>query len=54
MYSGNIMSATTGGQLSHITLSTHDSAVLTIIDNDLVALETNFNKQLSLHRYRID
>ncbi|KAK9743679.1 WD domain, G-beta repeat [Popillia japonica] len=51
MYSGNIMSATTGGQLSHITLSTHDSAVLTIIDNDLVALETNFNKQLSLHRF---
>ncbi|KAI4462589.1 osmotic avoidance abnormal protein 1/wd repeat membrane protein [Holotrichia oblita] len=51
MYNGSIMSATTGGQLSHITLSTHDSAIITVTDNDVVALENNFNKQLALHRF---
>lgn len=51
MYAGEVMSATSGGQLSQIILSTHDYEQIGINERDNVILETNFNKQLALHRY---
>ncbi|XP_017769670.1 PREDICTED: WD repeat-containing protein 19 [Nicrophorus vespilloides] len=51
MYGGEIMSATSGGQLTQLTLSTHDAAPLT--EKDKSVLENNFAKQLDLQRFNI-
>lgn len=51
MYSGEVMSATSGGQLTQLNLATHDSFLLGINDRDQSVLQANFNKQLSLHRF---
>ncbi|CAH0560259.1 unnamed protein product [Brassicogethes aeneus] len=51
MYAGEVMSATSGGQLSQLALSTHDSVQSGINERDSAVLEANFNKQLSLHRF---
>lgn len=48
MYAGEVMSATSGGQLTQLILSTHDSPQN---DKDQSVLEANFSKQLSLHRF---
>lgn len=53
MYAGEVMSATSGGQLTQLMLTTHDSVQMGIIEKDQTVLETNFNKQISLHRYII-
>ncbi|XP_066257249.1 WD repeat-containing protein 19 isoform X1 [Euwallacea similis] len=53
MYQGEVMCATSSGQLSQLALTTHDvSQMSTILDRDRKNLETNFHKQLSLHRFR--
>nr|CAH7760831.1 unnamed protein product [Callosobruchus chinensis] len=51
MYAGEVMSASSGGQLTQILLSTHDSMQIGIMDKDQTILETNFNKQLNLLRF---
>lgn len=51
MYSGEVMSATSGGQLTQLNLATHDSFLLGINDRDQSVLQANFNKQLLLHRF---
>lgn len=50
MHAGEVMSATSGGQLTQLNLSTHDSILLGIGDRDQSILELNFNKQIALHR----
>lgn len=50
MYAGEVMSATSGGQLTQLNLSTHDSTLLGITEKDHNILEINFNKQIALHR----
>nr|CAI5868921.1 unnamed protein product [Callosobruchus analis] len=51
MYAGEVMSASSGGQLTQILLSTHDSMQIGIMDKDQTIVETNFNKQLNLLRF---
>ncbi|XP_023012404.2 intraflagellar transport protein Oseg6 isoform X1 [Leptinotarsa decemlineata] len=51
MYAGEVMSGTSNGQLAQLSLSTHDSVQIGINGRDPVVLETNFNKQLALHRF---
>ncbi|VEN58981.1 unnamed protein product [Callosobruchus maculatus] len=46
-----VMSASSGGQLTQILLSTHDSMQIGIMDKDQTILESNFNKQLNLLRF---
>lgn len=48
MYAGEVISATSGGQLTQLVLSTHDSSQN---DKDQSVLETNFTKQIALHRF---
>lgn len=50
MYAGEVMSATSGGQLTQLNLSTHDSNLLGISERDHNILESNLNKQIALHR----
>lgn len=50
MYSGEVMSATSGGQLTQLNLSTHDTNLLGIGERDQSILEANFKKQIALHR----
>lgn len=50
MFAGEVMSATSGGQLTQLNLSTHDSMLLGIGEKDQSILELNFNKQIALHR----
>ncbi|KAF7280794.1 hypothetical protein GWI33_005520 [Rhynchophorus ferrugineus] len=50
MYQGEIMCATSSGQLSQLNLTTHDVSHI-MLERDRKALETNFNKQLPLHRF---
>ncbi|KAG5897933.1 hypothetical protein JTB14_014047 [Gonioctena quinquepunctata] len=52
MYAGEVMSATSGGQLTQLALSTHDSPQVGIIERDRAVLEANFNKQMALHRFK--
>ncbi|XP_030765268.1 WD repeat-containing protein 19 [Sitophilus oryzae] len=52
MYQGEVMCATSSGQLSQLNLSTHDvSHIGVMLERDRKVLETNFNKQLELHRF---
>lgn len=52
MYQGEVMCATSNGQLSQLGLSTHDVSQLgMVLERDKKTLENNFNKQLHLHRY---
>lgn len=51
MYGGEVMCATSNGQLSQLALSTHDAPPLTgSLDRDGTVLENSFRKQLALHR----
>lgn len=50
MYAGEVMSATSGGQLTQLMLSTHDSMQIGINERDLAILEANFSKQMALRR----
>lgn len=52
MHAGEVMSATSGGQLTQLNLSTHDTMLLGITDRDQSVLDANFNKQIALHRYQ--
>lgn len=45
--------ATSGGQLTQITLATHNVMQTNVGEKDNDSLEANFKKQLSLHRYLI-
>ncbi|KAJ8943661.1 hypothetical protein NQ318_005663 [Aromia moschata] len=51
MYGGEVMSATSGSQLTQLLLATHDSVQIGIIERDQTILELNFDKQLALHRF---
>lgn len=51
MYAGEITSATSGGQLTQFMLSTHDTAHVELNEKDQSVLETNYKKQLALHRF---
>ncbi|RZB40660.1 WD repeat-containing protein 19 [Asbolus verrucosus] len=51
MYAGEVMSATSGGQLTQLILNTHDSLQIGINERDQAILEANFNKQIALHRF---
>lgn len=51
MYQGDVMCATSSGQLSQLNLSTHDVSQLgMILERDKKTMEANFYKQLALHR----
>lgn len=50
MHSGEVLSATSGGQLTQLNLSTHDTNLMGIHEGDQNVLESNFSKQLALHR----
>jgi hypothetical protein len=50
MYSGEVMSATSGGQLTQLMLNTHDSLQVGLGERDQTIMEANFNKQIALHR----
>lgn len=51
MHSGDVISASSGGQLTQLHLATHDTILMGIGDKDQIVLENNFNKQLALHRF---
>lgn len=51
MYAGEVMSATSGGQLTQLFLTSHDSPVGITDSDQTIELQSNFNKQLALHRY---
>lgn len=51
MYAGEVTCATSGGQLSQMTLTTHDLLQSNAMDKATGTLESKFYKQLSLHRY---
>lgn len=53
MYAGEVTCATSGGQLTQITLATHDVMQTNVVEKDNDSLEANLKKQLSLHRYLI-
>ncbi|XP_063927605.1 WD repeat-containing protein 19 [Zophobas morio] len=51
MYSGEVISATSGGQISRLMLNTHDSHQAGISEREHTILESNFHKQIALHRF---
>ncbi|XP_057660350.1 WD repeat-containing protein 19 [Diorhabda carinulata] len=51
MYSGVVTSASSGGQLTQLILTTHDTSQLNVNEKDQSILEEHFNKQLSLQRF---
>lgn len=51
MYAGEVMCATSGGQISQLTLSSHNFLQANLMGVDKNALESNFNKQLNLLRF---
>ncbi|XP_072391731.1 WD repeat-containing protein 19 isoform X3 [Diabrotica undecimpunctata] len=51
MYSGEVTSATSGGQITQLILTTHETPQLNVNEKDHTMLEANYNKQLSLHRF---
>lgn len=50
MFSGDVILATSGGQLTQLTLSTHEASQLGVIDREPKVLESLLSKQLALHR----
>lgn len=50
MHAGEVLSATSGGQITQLNLATHDTNLMGINDRDQSVLESNFSKQLALHR----
>ncbi|XP_050295176.1 WD repeat-containing protein 19 [Anthonomus grandis grandis] len=53
MYQGEVMCATSTGQLSQLNLSSHDSSQIgMILDRDKKVVEANFFKQLELQRFQ--
>ncbi|XP_048517184.1 WD repeat-containing protein 19 [Dendroctonus ponderosae] len=53
MYQGEVMCATSNAQLSQLNLTTHDSSqVGMILERDKNVTESNFFKQLALHRFQ--
>ncbi|XP_028136974.1 WD repeat-containing protein 19 [Diabrotica virgifera virgifera] len=51
MYSGEVTSATSGGQITQLILTTHETPQLNVNEKDHTMLDANYNKQLSLHRF---
>ncbi|KAL1509542.1 hypothetical protein ABEB36_004257 [Hypothenemus hampei] len=52
MYQGDVMCATSSGQLSQLSLSTHNAPQTgVILERDKKNIESNFYKQLALHRF---
>ncbi|EFA01913.1 WD repeat-containing protein 19 isoform X3 [Tribolium castaneum] len=51
MYSGEVISATPGGQITQLILNTHDSPQIGVNEHDQTIQETNFNKQIALYRF---
>lgn len=51
MCGGEVMSATSGGQITQLMLASHDSTQTSLAERDQAILEANFNKQLALQRY---
>lgn len=51
LYSGDIILTTTGGEITHSTLTTHDVQVGPLERNQTI-LENALKKQLALKRYR--
>lgn len=51
LHSGELVLATSDGQLTQLTLSTHESCLQLSNDKDMAVLENYFNKQLALQRY---
>lgn len=50
LHGGEVTLATGDGQLTQLTLSTHDSNLQMANDKDYAVLENLFNKQLALQR----
>lgn len=53
MYGGEVMCATAGGQISQLTLSSHNFTQFSVVDRDKSILETNFKKHLNLMRFPV-
>ncbi|KAF5289365.1 hypothetical protein FQR65_LT11876 [Abscondita terminalis] len=52
MYNGDVQLASSGGQLTRLTLTTHESAQTSIFEKDETTLESILDKQLCLHRFQ--
>lgn len=50
MASGEVLAATTGGQITKLQLSTHDTFPHTSVEKNPKTLEAHFNKQLALNK----
>lgn len=48
LYGGEVLLATSGGQLTQLTLSTHDGFTQTVVNKE--GADINLTKQLMLHR----
>ncbi|XP_060531606.1 WD repeat-containing protein 19 isoform X2 [Cylas formicarius] len=53
LYNGDVVLATSSGQVSQMTLSTHEPSNSNGGEGDTVALEANFKKQLALHSFSL-
>lgn len=51
MNSGEVVLATSGGQLTQLTLSTHETVQLGILEKDTSVLENTLQSQLALQRF---
>lgn len=50
MYAGDVMSATSTGQLTQLNLTTHNYHQMVIIERDNSVTESNLKKQLALNK----